>query len=117
MVLLLSGDLLFASRFHAAAAQAGIESQGALSASQVVAAVERGGVSGLCVDLEAGGLEIAGLVADVKSRGPIQIVAYGPHVHEERLAAALAAGCDQVLSRGQFDRSLPELLQRLASPT
>jgi hypothetical protein len=32
----------------------------------------------------------------------LRVVAFGPHVHEERLAAARNAGCDEVVSRGEF---------------
>ena len=40
------------------------------------------------------------------------IVAFGPHVHEERLAAAREAGCDEVVSRGQFFAQLDAILGR-----
>jgi len=43
------------------------------------------------------------------------LVAYGPHVHEARLAAAREAGCDHVISRGQFYKGFAELLRRYAS--
>jgi hypothetical protein len=109
MVILLSSDLLFASRLHSAAAQAGVESQTALSTAQAVAALESGRVRRLCVDLEMPGLNLVDLVTTAHSCGA-DVIAYGPHVHEPRLEAARAAGCDRVLSRGQFDRDLPELL-------
>jgi hypothetical protein len=40
-----------------------------------------------------------------------RIIAFGPHVHVERLAAARAAGCDEVVSRGQFFARLDAILQ------
>jgi hypothetical protein len=42
------------------------------------------------------------------------IVAYAPHVHEDRLRAATEAGCNEVLSRGQFDRQMDDILARYA---
>lgn len=39
-------------------------------------------------------------------------VAYGPHVREEQLAAAAAAGCTEVLARGQFNATFPQILRR-----
>ncbi len=40
------------------------------------------------------------------------IIAFGPHVHENLLAAARAAGCDDVLSRGQFFGQLDAILRK-----
>jgi len=39
------------------------------------------------------------------------VVAFGPHVHEERLAAAREAGCDEVLSRGEFFARVNAIVQ------
>jgi hypothetical protein len=46
-----------------------------------------------------------------------QTVAYASHVKELLLEAARESGCDLVLSRGQFDQRIGELLASLASPT
>jgi hypothetical protein len=32
----------------------------------------------------------------------VRLIAFGPHVHEEKLAAARTAGFDLVISRGKF---------------
>jgi hypothetical protein len=48
-----------------------------------------------------------------EQNSPLAILAYGPHVHEDRLAAARAAGCDAVVSRGQLDREADSLLATL----
>lgn len=39
-----------------------------------------------------------------------RIVAFGPHVHEAKLAAAIQAGCSPVLSRGQLTARLSDYL-------
>lgn len=39
------------------------------------------------------------------------IVAYGPHVDVERLSQAEQAGADRVVTRGQMDRDLAEIIQ------
>ena len=49
------------------------------------------------------------------AEGPTQLIAYGPHVHIERLESARAAGFDQVLSRGEFSARLPQILQSLVA--
>lgn len=46
---------------------------------------------------------------------PIRILAFGPHVAKERFQEARDAGADEVLPRGAFDRSLPDILLSLAS--
>jgi len=46
---------------------------------------------------------------------PEALVAYAPHVHEAKLAAAKEAGCDVVLSQGAFHRKISNLLDHYAS--
>ncbi len=67
------------------------------------------------VDLRAPGLDVATLVAGLRSArsAPIHVLAGGPHVHEASLAAARAAGCDEVVTRGEFERRLDAAVERL----
>ena len=112
MIVILSRDLIFCSRFHAAAEAVQLESQTALSADQAATALSGGAVAGLFIDLETPELDLPAIVRRARDmRNGCLIVAYGPHVHEARLQAAREAGCDRVLSRGQFDRELAALLQ------
>lgn len=39
-----------------------------------------------------------------------RVIAYGPHVFDELLAMARAAGCDQVLTKGQFHREVKAIV-------
>ena len=41
-----------------------------------------------------------------------KIVAFGPHVHKDRLADAQAAGADAAVSRGELFGSFPGLVRR-----
>jgi hypothetical protein len=41
-----------------------------------------------------------------------KLVAFGPHVHKERLADAVAAGADAAVSRGELLGSFPGLVKR-----
>jgi hypothetical protein len=41
-------------------------------------------------------------------------VAYAPHVHEQLLQAAAEAGCNEVFTRGQFDRQMEDIIVRYA---
>ena len=54
------------------------------------------------------------LVARLPIAGATRLVAFGPHVHKAKLAAAAAAGFGLVLSRGQFYAQMDELLKQYA---
>jgi CheY-like chemotaxis protein len=71
----------------------------------------------LIVDLRLPGLDIEALVNRARRANPqVKIFAFGPHVHEQSLAAAKAAGCDEVFTRGQFEGRLETLLSDLKAP-
>jgi CheY-like chemotaxis protein len=61
------------------------------------------------VDLDATTGDGPSAVSAVASRD-IPVIAYGGHVHADRLAGARAAGAVMVLTRGDFVRRLPDLL-------
>jgi DNA-binding NarL/FixJ family response regulator len=68
------------------------------------------------IDLTLERLNLPAAVQAIKAGAPTaQIVAYGPHVDEAALADATEAGCDMVVSRGQFNRQYVELLQTAAA--
>src|SRR5688572_2212059 len=114
---LLSGDLLVLSRVEAAAARAGITIRSAAATEQAVDTCLAEPAELLIVDLAAPQLEVDRLVREIKSRTTLstRIIAFGPHVHEERLNAARDAGCDDVISRGQFFAQLDTILSRCAA--
>jgi DNA-binding response OmpR family regulator len=103
-VVLLSGDLMSASRIEGAARLAGASYRQVGTVDAAVEACEVNPAALVLVDLTTRGLDVASLVGRTKELADAKptIIAYGPHVHEAVLAAAEAAGCDQVLSRGQF---------------
>jgi len=64
------------------------------------------------IDLSANGLDLPNAVATVRAQAPgARIVAYGAHVNEAALDFAAQAGCDTVLSRGEFNKRHVELLR------
>lgn len=104
-VVLLSTDLMISSLVSGAVGplEATLVTVGtAVSALEAIAGEE----AILVIDLRLSGLDVGKLVASARQAGvsSLQIVAFGPHVHEANLAAAREAGCDAVLTRGQFDR-------------
>lgn len=109
----LTNDLMFSSRVAAQAERLGhtvvVVASPALLVERLAQASTESNL--VLVDLSLPGLDIAELAASVRSAAPAtRIIAYAPHVHEDSLAAAQAAGCDQVLTRGAFDRQIGEIL-------
>lgn len=113
-VLLLSTDLMLVAqvggavratgrKLHAAATLEG-ETEGAAADALVL------------VDLALPGLAIEAVMARLRGaqQPPRAIVAFAQHVHAARLQAATAAGCDEVLSRGQFTARIGEIVARYA---
>jgi CheY-like chemotaxis protein len=103
-VVLLSGDLMGASRVEGAARLSGVEFRVVGSVDAAIDCCAAQSVSLVMVDLATSGLDVSALVERLKisSRRAPAVVAFGPHVQKAALDAAQEAGCDQVLSRGQF---------------
>jgi DNA-binding response OmpR family regulator len=115
-IVLLSGDLMATSRVQGAASRIAAKLLTATTAEQAIAFCRDERVEVVAVDLAMSDLEIGPLVNSLK-RGtfaPPNVLAFGPHVHEERLAAAREAGCDEVVSRGQFFAQIESILGRHA---
>lgn len=103
-VLLLSGDLMGASRIEGAARLAGESYRMVGSVDAAVEACVADRATLLLLDLATPGIDIASFIERARSLSerPPTIIAYGPHVQEASLDAAKSAGCDQVMSRGQL---------------
>jgi DNA-binding response OmpR family regulator len=113
-IVLFSGDLMAASRIQGVPSRITAKLRTATTAEQVISWCTDEQVDVVVVDLAVPGLEIGPLVNALK-RGnvaPPRVVAFGQHVHEERLATAREAGCDEVVARGQFFAQLESILGR-----
>ena len=44
----------------------------------------------------------------------VKVVAFGPHENTDALEQARELGCDMALSKGVFNRDLPQIIQELA---
>ena len=112
--LLISTDLMAISAADGAARHTGVELQSAKPAD----ALARCGEllpSLIAIDLTAPIDDLAALVQGLNQATPAAtLLAFGPHVHEGRLAAAREAGCDAVISRGEFHKRFGALLAELA---
>jgi hypothetical protein len=110
-VVLLSGDLMFASRVRSAADAAGLEFRlaGRLPNEQ---APENRAIRWVIVDLATRSGVVDGLVEQCTQICPdATVIAFGPHVQVAKIEAARAAGITNVMTRGQFDRSIATLFK------
>ncbi|MCE9547419.1 MAG: hypothetical protein K8T25_18260 [Planctomycetia bacterium] len=113
---LLSRDLMTTSQSSGAAARASVPLVSVANIEQLEARCLAEVVPLVILDLSLPGLVPQDVVARLRALAtpPEQIIAFGPHVHSDRLAAAREAGCDEVLSRGQYHAQCEELLGRIA---
>jgi CheY-like chemotaxis protein len=107
----LTTDLFFGSQVTSAAKAAGGEVTLAPSSEQLLAQARSGEAPAQVVlDLAAVGDEVSAVVANLRKEFPeLTIIGYASHVIQSRLEAAREAGCDRVLTRGQFSREIPTL--------
>lgn len=109
-LVLVSGDLMVAARVEGAARKCGVSLATVAGHAPAIAA---GGDDWrvALIDLRSPGLDLSALVAELRQLPrPPTIIAFGPHVHEQRLEEARRAGCDMVISRGQLDRDAEAIL-------
>lgn len=111
----LTADLLFSSRVTSVAQQLGRQMELLTLPAAVDALLNDPAASApniVLIDLSMPGLDLAALVPRLReiSSSP-KIIAYGPHVQAAKLAAAQAAGCDVVMSNGEFNSRIAEILR------
>jgi DNA-binding NarL/FixJ family response regulator len=99
----------------AAAQRASVPLDMASSIDALLTKAEAGRPQLVILDLSHAGLDPSQVAKRLGALVPgVAIVAFGPHVHRERLAAATEAGCDLVVSRGQFHAEMDSILARFA---
>ena len=109
---MLTADLVFSSRAAAAAQAEGRTLGIAASTEQLLESAASQPAQLVILDLTTPGCDTARIVRQMhQQQPPAHIVAYAPHVMTAALQQARQAGCDQVLTRGQFDKRLNQLLQ------
>ena len=113
--LLISTDLMALSAAEGAARSAGVKLHSVGPKGAVSAALEMMPAL-IAIDLSGPIDDVRALVDDLCCASPgVRFIAYAPHVHEARLQAARDAGCDHVISRGQFHKGFGELLANYAA--
>ena len=102
-ILAWTDDLIFFSRIHGIAAKMG------LIAKQIRRAESFAGETGIglvLVDIQVAGENLAGVAADLLSKG-VRMVGYGSHVDAAGLRVARDLGLNPVMARSQFVERLP----------
>ncbi len=112
--LVVARDLWFTSKVTGTASELGYRMRTASDAATAPRLIEQSRPRLVLIDLTAAGLADPDAMADYhRLAGPSAwLVAVGPHVEAERLAAARAAGCQLALPRSKFAADLPGLLRR-----
>jgi CheY-like chemotaxis protein len=114
MVLAAVDDLMFVSKISTAARQLGVEVVFARTADEARQTAERHPAL-IILDLNSRRTDPLGTIAALK-RDPalaeIPTVGFVSHVQGDLIAAARAAGVDEVLARSAFVERLPDILRR-----
>ena len=109
--LLLSDDLIFASRITGTARALGREVRQVRDPSRLPGLASEAGARCVIVDLAFPGLDLPDLMRRLGEGGAApRVVAYGSHVDAASLHAAREAGCAPVLPRSKFIEDLPREL-------
>ncbi len=111
--LLLTPNLLFSSMVSGTAAAIGKEVAVVGDLAEAVELCRTGPIAFIILDLGMAERDIAAVVAQLReAAGTVPAIAFGSHVDKDRLDAARASGCDEVLPKSRFSAELPALLRR-----
>ena len=108
-ILVVDADLMALARIREAAGRAGMEVRTTPGAA-IGSALEKGTPRLIVLDLDRGGTDLVGRVAEALAQFPqsARVLAFFSHVNEDLGRAAQEAGFE-TFPRGQFWRSLDEL--------
>jgi CheY-like chemotaxis protein len=113
MIICAIDDLIFSIKISTAAKHLGVDVYFERSAEMVLPRIREKQPSLVIFDLNSGRMRpmetIAAMKADPALR-PLRTLGYVSHVDSETIAAARAAGIDQVLARSAFSDKLAEIL-------
>jgi CheY-like chemotaxis protein len=113
MILSLVDDLLFGSKISGAARHAEVALKTVRSAEAALEAARAATPSLVILDLDAARLRPLEVVAALKADptlASVRLVAFVSHVHADLIAAARAAGVDDVFARSGFVAALPRVV-------
>ena len=115
-ILVIATNLFFMPRIQNIAAPSGCNTRQVMTIDRLKEEMADGETVLVLVDLEADPDFWGEAVGRVLASGPSrpQVVGYGGHTNTEMLQRAEEAGCDLVLTKGQFSRDLAKLIAEAA---
>ena len=115
-ILVIVTNLFFLPRIQNIAAPSGCDTRQVMTVDRLNEEMADGETVLVLVDLEADPDFWGEAVGRVLASGPSrpQVVGYGGHTNTEMLQRAEEAGCDLVLTKGQFSRDLAKLIAEAA---
>lgn len=114
MILAALDDLMFTSRIQVAARGLGADVRFAKTTAEAVDGARSARPRLVLLDLNARGIDPLVALTEIKSDpelASLRVVGFVSHVQADTIAAAKAAGIDEVLSRSAFVARLPRLLE------
>ena len=114
-VILVASDLMLSSSVSGYASAAGVTFRNVASITDAVAEINACERCLLLLDVGLPGLDFASIAENISSTVRQHAVAYGPHVHTEKLDAARNAGIATVMSRGQFSAQIQQMIAEFAA--
>ncbi len=112
MIVLLTNDLMFQSKVSGAVRNAGKQLIVDRTVERLIERADANAVKLVLIDLSLQTVDLDSAVPSLRDGfGNASIMAFGAHVDVARLDEAHRAGADLVLTRGQFDRDLNEIVQ------
>lgn len=118
-ILLVGQNLFFLGRLDALAEPFGHEVQRAATESDFKEKVQDQRLALVLVDLEGDQAVCVSVLEDINNnrnnRAGVKSVAFGPHENVAALQHARDLGCSTVLTKGEFNRDLPSIIQGLTN--
>ena len=115
-ILVVSQNLIFLPKIENSAASHGIRVRLTATESKFAEIYKLTVVPLVLIDLEGSRKTWTSVVEKLTdSTSKPKIVAYGPHSDVELLNSAKLSGCDEVLTKGQFNNSLPSIVKKVAN--
>ena len=114
-VLLVGQNLFFLGRVEAVAEPLGYEVQRATTESVFREYYASRRPALILVDLEGDESIWSEVLGNIEHSGEdvVKVVAFGPHENVDMLERARKLGCDLVLNKGEFNRDLPKIIEKL----
>ena len=113
-IALLCNDLFFCSQIEGTAQANGAKAKSVDDVAAALKLIDPAGTKLVIVDLDTRDVDCSQLMAGLPQPRP-RVIGFFPHLRIEVRDAALAAGFDAVLTRGQFSAQLVELCRQVAT--